>query len=76
MDENIINNIYTYLLMDSKKISLKAIKNLDILSRLKKSNFSYAIRELTREALTSMSPDEKVLSSRCFQPHYSELVLN
>lgn len=70
MDENILSNIKEHLLDGFEKDFFEeAIKNLDIHSRLRLSNFSYAIRELIREVLSRMSPDEKVRSTGWYIPH-------
>lgn len=73
MDENILINIKTYLIDGFEKDFFEeAIKNLDIHSRLRLSNFSYAIRELIREVLARMSPDEKVRASKWFLPYFED----
>ena len=73
MDENILNNIKAHLSNGFEKdLFEEAIKNLDIHGRLRQSNFSYAIRELIREVLIRMSPDEKVRSSRWFTPYFND----
>jgi len=73
MEDNILDNIKAHLSNGFEKDFFEeAIKNLEVHSRLRLSNFSYAIRELIREVLSRMGPDEKVRSSEWFEPHFEE----
>ncbi|CEG56960.1 pPIWI-associating nuclease domain-containing protein [Legionella fallonii] len=73
MENDIINIINNHLLDGFEKdFFAEAIKNLENNSRLRLSNFLYAIRELIREVLARMSPDEKVLGSQWFIPYDKE----
>lgn len=70
MNKDIINIINTHLLDGFEKdFFAEAIKNLESNSRLRLSNFLYAIRELIREVLARMSPDGKVRGTDWFLPY-------
>lgn len=73
MKNDTINIINDHLLDGfEKEFFAEAIKNLESNSRLRLSNFLYAIRELIREVLARMSPDEKVIGSQWFLPDDQE----
>lgn len=73
MEACIIENINNHLIDGFERDFFKeAINNLEYNSRLRISNFSYAIRELIREVLVRMSPDEKVLGSKWFEPYFDD----